>query len=109
MTAKAAKARAVVRLPDGRTGRLLYWPIPDNDRISDPFAVRRDRHTRGARARVELPGGAIVSVDLDDVTIVEPVVSSQNKAPSRLISRTQWSATSTECHQARSTNVQEMT
>lgn len=67
MTAKAAKARAVVRLPDGRTGRLIYWPLPVSARKDGPA-----RHgTRGARARVQLPSGAVISVDPTDVTVVD--------------------------------------
>ena len=59
-----AKARAVVRLPDGRTGRLVFWPPP-------PGAPRA-RRSKGRRARIELAGGSMVSVPPETVTL-EPV------------------------------------
>jgi hypothetical protein len=105
MTAKAAKARAVVRLPDGRTGRLIYWPLPISARKDGPA-----RHgTRGARARVQLWGNVVVSVDTDDVTVLPPLVHSFDKQPSGSSRGRTSPATSTERHPARSTNVQEMT
>jgi hypothetical protein len=55
----AAKNRAVVRLRDGRTARLVYWPASTVD-------VSR---VTGARARVELRTGVYVSIDVGDVTL----------------------------------------
>lgn len=55
-----AKARALVRLPDGRTGRVFYVPVEN----------RRHGGSKGARARVRLPGGAVISVDPADLTLV---------------------------------------
>lgn len=82
MTAKAAKARAVVRLADGRTGRLIYWPLPVSARKDGPA-----RHgTRGARARVQLPSGAVLSVDPAEVTVVEP----GNQAPAQKLEQHPW-------------------
>ena len=48
-----AVARAFVRLPDGRTGRLLYLP----------GGTRPGRRSKGNRARVQLPSGTVLSVD----------------------------------------------
>lgn len=50
-----AKHRVVVRLADGRTGRLAVWPA--------------EHSTGGRRARVILPGGAWISVDPGDVAL----------------------------------------
>jgi len=54
-----AKARALVSFQGRhgpRTGRLLYWPIPIGERHGG-------RASKGKRARIELPGGKVVSVD----------------------------------------------
>lgn len=56
----AALDRAVVRLADGRTARLAYWP--------DRSARRR---SPGAKARVILPSGRWLSVDLESVSVAE--------------------------------------
>ena len=47
-----AEARRVVRLPDGRTGRLLSIPAQSSSRSA------------GAKARVQLSSGAVLSVPL---------------------------------------------
>jgi hypothetical protein len=57
VTARDARDRRSVRLPDGRTGRVLYVPIP---------STARHTHTQrspGAKARVVLPSGVVRSVD----------------------------------------------
>lgn len=46
-----AQQRALVRLPDGRTARLLSVPGA--------------RRANGAKARVQLPSGAVLSVDTE--------------------------------------------
>jgi hypothetical protein len=61
VTPAMAKARVVVRLPDGRTGRLIYWPLPK---------AQRRHHQRGAsatHAKVQLPSGAILTVSADTI------------------------------------------
>ena len=63
-----AQNRAVVRLADGRTARLLYWPIAVDSRRNDPTQPRR---RRGAKARVLLPSGAVITVPTDQVTPIE--------------------------------------
>jgi len=55
----AAQKRAVVALPDGRTGRLVCAP-----------ARNSGHHSRGGKARVQLPSGRYLSVALDQLTIV---------------------------------------
>lgn len=62
----AARQRAVVVLPDGRTGRLIYWPIPPSVRTSR-------RRTGGTKAKVQLPSGAVIAVAPGEVTILEEV------------------------------------
>jgi hypothetical protein len=61
---EAAKARAVVRLPDGRTGRLWYWPMDVTQRSSGR------RHAR-MRAVVCLPSGAFVNADPAELQLQE--------------------------------------
>jgi hypothetical protein len=51
-----ASARRLVVLPDGRTGRLVYWP-PRDPR----------RRTKGAKAKVQLPSGQYVSLPPDQL------------------------------------------
>lgn len=57
MTATVADAerRAVVHLDDGRTGRLLCIPAISN------------RRSAGAKARVVIPSGAVVSVPVEQI------------------------------------------
>lgn len=56
-----AKARGLVRLPDGRTARLHYWPT----------AMKQRGRARGrTAARVCLPSGAYLSVPADQLTVV---------------------------------------
>jgi hypothetical protein len=52
---RAAKNRRIVRLADGRSGRLFYWP--------------GSKRTRGGgrRAKIMLPSGAYIVVDLTAV------------------------------------------
>ena len=59
---EAAKARAVVRLPDGRTGRLWYWPMHPEQRSTGR------RHAR-ARAVILLDAGAYLNADTTDLTL----------------------------------------
>lgn len=47
-----------------RTGRLIYWPVAVPERHGG-------RASKGKRARVELPGGKVVSVDPTTVRLVE--------------------------------------
>ena len=56
-----AKTRAIVQLPDGRTARVLSWPIPARLR-------RNPARRHGQTARVQLSSGAILSVRPDQVT-----------------------------------------
>ena len=60
-----AKARRPVRLADGRTGRLVYWPVPAGERRTRP------RRHHGGKAVVLLPSGAHVSADPTTVTTLE--------------------------------------
>lgn len=53
-----AAERRVVRLPDGRTGRLLSVP------------AHSSHVSQGAKARVILQSGAVVSVPLAGLTVV---------------------------------------
>lgn len=55
-----AKNRVPVRLSDGRTARLLYLPGGHSARVS-----------AGARARVLLPSGAVLSVDPASLEVAE--------------------------------------
>lgn len=55
-----AKNRRPVRLPDGRTARLIYLPGGASARVSV-----------GARARVLLPSGAVLSVDPLTLVVTE--------------------------------------
>jgi hypothetical protein len=66
ITAGHAKYRHPVRLPDGRTGRLLYVPAPRGRR-------RRTRQRPGAMARVTLPSGAVVGAPVDLLVLVDEV------------------------------------
>ncbi len=52
MTPTAKDAGRIVRLPDGRTARLLANPTPK-------------------LARVELPSGYVVSLELEDLELVQ--------------------------------------
>lgn len=54
-----AKNRALVALPDGRTGRLFRLP-----------GGRTETKNIGRNARVQLPSGAIVSVPVDELIII---------------------------------------
>ena len=54
-TLSDAEARRQVRLPDGRTARLVG--IPGN-------------RSKGAKARVRLPSGAHLSFPLTDLTLI---------------------------------------
>lgn len=50
---------AVVRLPDGRSARLLFVPNLDaKQRVS-----RRNGKHPGNKAKVRLPSGAVLSID----------------------------------------------
>lgn len=51
-----AKARSVVRLPDGRTGRLVYFP------------PGHGHPRRGRKAVVLLPSGRFLSIPTEEVT-----------------------------------------
>lgn len=53
-----AAERRVVRLADGRTGRLLRVP------------AQSSRRSSGAKVRVELASGAVISVPVDQVTVI---------------------------------------
>ena len=55
-----ACARRPVRLRDGRTGRLVYWP-----------SSSRHHRSSGRKAKVRLPSGAIVGVWPDELTVIE--------------------------------------
>lgn len=57
--AELAKERAIVTLADGRTARLVYWPA-----LPSPGYQRR---SKGARCRVMLPSGAMLSVPCSEV------------------------------------------
>lgn len=57
-TVAHAKARTVVRLPDGRTATLIAIPI------------RVTHKANGRKARVRLPGGAFLSVPTTDLEVV---------------------------------------
>lgn len=57
-TVDHAKAGALVRLPDGRIARLFAIPI------------RASHHQHGGRARVQLPGGAFLSVPSSDLEVI---------------------------------------
>ena len=46
---RAARLRAVVRLTDGREGRLMYWPLPREHR-------RHVKHRTGGRVKVVIGG-----------------------------------------------------
>jgi hypothetical protein len=54
------EAGQVVRLPDGRTGRFVTAK-----------AHRGAARSRGAKARVQLPSGAFLSVPITDLEPVE--------------------------------------
>lgn len=56
VTVQDAAERRVVRLPDGRTGRLVAVP------------ARSQRRSKGAKARVVLSSGAHLSVPVADLT-----------------------------------------
>lgn len=56
-----AEQRRVVRLADGRTGRLFSVPS-QSSHVSN-----------GAKARVLLASGAVISVPLSDVTVIREV------------------------------------
>ena len=60
-TSRDAADRAIVRLADGRTARLLY--VPD----------RSARGSQGRHVRVVLPSGAVLSVDAGSVRVVRPM------------------------------------
>jgi hypothetical protein len=65
-----AKARALVRLPDGRTARLTYLPHPD---IARRTGTRPDGRRRGrakTMAHVQLPGGAYLCYRPDELEVV---------------------------------------
>jgi hypothetical protein len=65
-TALDAKNRAPVDLADGRTGWLLYWPVPVEARHTRPG------HGKGGqRARVYLDTGHVLSINPDHVTLQE--------------------------------------
>lgn len=53
-----AAERRVIRLPDGRTGRLLSVP------------AHSSQVSAGAKARVVLPSGAVISVALSELVVV---------------------------------------
>lgn len=62
LTVQDAADRRVVRMPDGRTARLVSVP------------AQSSRRSKGAKARVVMPGGHHVSVPVGDLTLcVEPV------------------------------------
>lgn len=55
-----AVERTPVRLPNGRTGRLMFWPR----RGEQSSARRRGRHSsKGAKALVQVDSGTYVSVE----------------------------------------------
>lgn len=60
LTFKDAADRTPVRLPDGRTARLVYLR-----------GGRRDKGRRGSQARVQLPSGAYLSVNPAELERVE--------------------------------------
>lgn len=60
----AAKTRATVALADGRTGELIYWPIPVGERR--PGVGKR---RAGNKARV-LMGGRHLTVPADLIVAV---------------------------------------
>lgn len=57
-TVAHAASRALVRLPDGRTARLVRIPLGGS------------HHRGGAKARVQLPGGAYLSVRTSELEVV---------------------------------------
>jgi hypothetical protein len=62
VNATDAQRRAPVQLADGRTGYLLYWPIPSHQRREGA------RPRRGAAARVYLHTGAVINVPTNQVS-----------------------------------------
>ena len=58
-TVADAARRAVVRIPDGRTARLHSVPGPNRTT------------SLGRKARVELPSGAFISINHDDLEVIE--------------------------------------
>lgn len=56
---RAADERRMVRLSDGRLATLFWWPIPVEKRSHKQRAGRAG----GARAKVRLPSGKVLSVD----------------------------------------------
>lgn len=56
-TVRDAAARVPVRLPDGRTARLLSVP------------GQSSRHSQGTRARVTLPSGSVLSFPVDQLEV----------------------------------------
>ncbi len=61
MNVADAKARTEVQLTDGRTGWLIYWPIPNQQR-------RPGRTHPGGRARIVLETGQYISVPVNHVS-----------------------------------------
>lgn len=64
-----AKARGLVRLPDGGTARLYYVP---GTRPSKRERIEGERRVRksGDKARVLLPSGAWLSLDVSDLAVI---------------------------------------
>lgn len=59
-TFRHAKNRALVSLPDGKTGRLIFLPGGHSQTVN-----------QGRKARVQLHSGAWVSIDPNLLTILE--------------------------------------
>lgn len=61
LMATLAKSRARVVLKDGRTGNLVYWPLPAGRKKP----TGRSRH--GAKPVIALGTGAHLSVNIEDI------------------------------------------
>jgi hypothetical protein len=65
-----AQARATVRLNDGRLATLRWWPAETvKDRPRRPHDRIGPHRSQGAKAKVELPSGAVITVDPAAVTL----------------------------------------
>lgn len=67
-TAGDAKDRRVVRLPNGRLGRVVF--VPPAGRVE---GKRVRNHSHGSKCRVVLGSGRYVSVARESLVVVEQV------------------------------------
>lgn len=75
-TANDAKERRLVRrVSDGKIGTLVYFPIPEEIRVSP-------KGKGGSRARVRLASGAMISVDVEDLELLPTAVAVPGSLPS---------------------------